>query len=141
MTNPMYDDGAHDAPTTREAGHYPPPPQQQYPYGYGGYSGGGYASPWRRRGTLERHGAETKPFYLTSEFMVSLLAAIAIAISAATMHAFGGWRGWILITAIVVSYNLSRGIAKVGSSSRAHDPREDVRFGAHDNHRTNEAVR
>lgn len=139
MTNPMYDDAAHDAPTTREAGHYPPPPQQQYPY-YGGYRGG-YPSPWRRRGTFDRHDAETKPFYLTSEFMVSLLASIAIAISAATMHAFGGWRAWILITAIVVSYNVSRGIAKVGSSSRAHDPREDVRLGAHDGQRTHETVR
>jgi hypothetical protein len=45
------------------------------------------------------------------------------------MRAFGGWRAWILITAILVSYNLSRGIAKSGSRSRAFNPREELQLG------------
>ena len=36
-------------------------------------------------------------------FAVSLLAAILIAITAASSRAFGAWRAWILITAIVVA--------------------------------------
>jgi hypothetical protein len=69
---------------------------------------------------------ETKPFFLTSEFAISLVAAIAIAITAASSNAFGAWRAWILITAIVVAYNLSRGIAKSGTRSNASDPRENL---------------
>lgn len=72
---------------------------------------------------------ETKPFYLTSEFGVSLLAAILIAITAASSHAFGAWRAWILITALVVAYSVSRGIAKAGTRSHASDPREHLDFG------------
>ena len=124
MSNYGYDERDSTQAVTRDTMHTPeyqqlPPPS---PYGYGPPQGYPMRPPlfnWRAR-------SETKPFFLTSEFGISLLSAIAIAISAATMHAFGGWRAWILITAIVVSYNVSRGIAKCGTSSRAHDPREDV---------------
>ncbi len=130
MSNPMYD--PQSAPITREAQHYPPPqypPQYQHdPYGYGPGPafGHGMQRMMRPRRPMS---VETKPFYLTSEFMLSVLISIAIAISAATMRAFGGWRAWILITAILVSYNLSRGIAKSGSRSRAFDPREELQLG------------
>lgn len=133
MANPMYEEGAHNAPMSREAAQYPPPPQAygQDPYAYGRPPVRAYGGQWRQRhGSGGGHGSiETKPFYLTSEFLVSLLAAIGIAISAATMTAFGGWRAWILITAIVASYNLSRGIAKCATRSRAYDPREDLQLG------------
>jgi hypothetical protein len=36
---------------------------------------------------------------------------------------------WILTTAASGLYMLSRGIAKSGTSSRAHDPREDIDLG------------
>jgi hypothetical protein len=136
MSNPMYDERAANAPMAREAQQYPP--GQQYggpdPYTYGPGPGYGYPAPWQMRrgmgmGMRHHHSIETKPFYLTSEFVISFLASIAIAISAATMHAFGGWRAWMLITAIIVSYNLSRGIAKSGSRSRAYDPREELQLG------------
>jgi hypothetical protein len=127
----MYDD-ARNAPMAREGMQYPPPVEHygQDPYGYGpGYR----RSPWQMRGGYggrrRIHSIETKPFYLTSEFLVSVLVSIGIAISAATMTAFGGWRAWILITAILVSYNLSRGIAKCGTRSRAYDPREELQLG------------
>jgi hypothetical protein len=106
-----------------------PPPAgyqatQQPGYGYGyGYGMQRFGQPRRMLPV------ETKPFFLTSEFVVSLLAAILIAITAASSHAFGAWRAWILVTAIVVAYNLSRGIAKAGTRSHASDPRENLDFG------------
>jgi len=107
-------------------GTMPQQPMQQMPpqpgYGYPPY---GYMRPRRM------YPIETKPFFLTSEFAISLIAAIAIAITAASSHAFGAWRAWILIAAIVCAYNLSRGIAKSGIKSNADDPREhlDLSFG------------
>jgi hypothetical protein len=67
---------------------------------------------------------ETKPFFLTSEFGGAALAIAGIAITAAASDAFGAWRAWILITAIVGAYLISRGIAKSGTRSHADDPRE-----------------
>ena len=100
---------------------YQQPPMYQQPmeqrgYGYGMQFG-------RRRGMFS---IETKPFFLTSEFVVSLVSAILIAITAASSDAFGAWRAWILITAIVVAYNVSRGLAKAGTRSHASDPRENL---------------
>ena len=72
---------------------------------------------------------ETKPFYLTSEFVGSVLAIAGIAITAVSSDAFGAWRAWILITAITVGYMISRGIAKSGTRSHADDPREHLDLG------------
>lgn len=100
---------------------YQQPPYYQQPMQYQGY---GYGMRFGR----PRRGLplETKPFFLTSEFGVSLITAILIAITAASSNAFGAWRAWILITAIVVAYNISRGLAKAGTRSHASDPREDL---------------
>ena len=107
----------------------PPPYQQQYPpqYGYGppqGYGHGGTSS-WGMRRRRD-YPIETKPFFLTSEFVGSVLAILGIAITAAASDAFGAWRAWILITAIVVGYMVSRGIAKSGTRSHSSDPRENL---------------
>jgi len=117
-----YDDGNSmgGAPTMT---HQVPPqqmPMQQPPYGYG-YGMSPYGMRMRRSYPIE-----TKPFFLTSEFALSVIVSIAIAITAASSHAFGAWRAWILITAVMVSYNLARGIAKSGTRSNASDPREDL---------------
>ena len=72
---------------------------------------------------------ETKPFYLTSEFVGSVLAIAGIAITAASSDAFGAWRAWILITAITGAYVISRGIAKAATRSHADDPREHLDLG------------
>ena len=90
--------------------HYPPP------YGYGPPRGWGRPS----------YPIETKPFYLTSEFVGSVLAIAGIAITSATSDAFGAWRAWILISAITIGYMISRGIAKSGTRSNANDPREQM---------------
>jgi hypothetical protein len=131
MSNYGFDERDTTRATTRETMHQP---QQQLPpqspgYGYGQPPWGPPSPYGFGRGFRFRGLTETKPFFLTSEFVISILASIAIAISAATMHAFGGWRAWILIAAIVCSYNLSRGIAKSGTRSRAQDPRDDVDLG------------
>ena len=72
---------------------------------------------------------ETKPFFLTSEFVGAVLAIAGIAITAAASDAFGAWRAWILISAITVGYMISRGIAKSGTRSHADDPREHLNLG------------
>jgi hypothetical protein len=105
-----------------------PYPQHQYPpqyygppQGYGHYG----PSPWSGRPRRE-YPIETKPFFLTSEFVGSILAIAGIAITAASSDAFGAWRAWLLITAIVVGYMISRGIAKSGTRSHSDDPREHI---------------
>ena len=106
-----------DAPLSREPGYGPYPPQmQQAPYGYG--------SQWGMR-PRRIYPIETKPFFLTSEFVGAVLAIAGIAITAASSDAFGAWRAWILISAITVGYMVSRGIAKSGTRSHADDPREN----------------
>ncbi len=98
-------------------GHNP----QQAPSPYG------YQQQWER--PRRSYPIETKPFFLTSEFVGSVLAIAGIAITAASSDAFGAWRAWILITAITVGYMVSRGIAKSGTRSHADDPREHLDLG------------
>jgi hypothetical protein len=73
--------------------------------------------------------SETKPFYLTSEFLVYVLFMMGLGISAATDRTIDAWRFWILATIATAAYMLSRGIAKAATRSRAHDPREDIDLG------------
>jgi len=98
----------------------PSHPQQMPPYGYP-------RTQWQR--PRRSYPIETKPFFLTSEFVASVLAIAGIAITAASSDAFGAWRAWILITAITVGYMISRGIAKSGTRSHADDPREHLDLG------------
>ena len=72
------------------------------------------------------HTSETKPFYLTSEFLVFALYLMGLAIAASTSPSIDARLFWILATVAVVGYMLSRGIAKAATRSRAHDPREDI---------------
>jgi hypothetical protein len=131
-----YRDGDHTA--VREPGPQQPAPMPPYvqhqpqhqpmqPYGYGAPQGYGYGGPssWGMRPRRE-YPIETKPFFLTSEFVGSVLAVAGISITAASSDAFGAWRAWMLITAIVVGYMLSRGIAKSGTRSHSSDPRENL---------------
>ena len=73
--------------------------------------------------------SETKPFYLTSEFLVFALYLMGLAIAASTSPTIDARLFWILATVAVVGYMLSRGIAKAATRSRAHDPREDIDLG------------
>jgi hypothetical protein len=75
------------------------------------------------------HTSETKPFYLTSEFLVFILYLMGLGIAASTDDDIDGRLFWILATVAVVGYMVSRGIAKSASRSRAYDPREDIDLG------------
>jgi hypothetical protein len=70
--------------------------------------------------------SETKPFYLTSEFLVFGLYLIGLGIAAATSPTIDARLFWILSTVAVFAYMVSRGLAKSATRSRAHDPREDI---------------
>ena len=72
---------------------------------------------------------ETKPFFLTSEFLVFVLYLMGLGIGASTADEVDARLFWILTTVAVAFYMLSRGIAKSGTRSRAYDPREDVDLG------------
>jgi hypothetical protein len=73
--------------------------------------------------------SETKPFFLTSEFLAFVLLVMGLGVGAATTDDVDGRMFWILATAATAAYMISRGIAKSGSRSRAYDPREDLDLG------------
>jgi hypothetical protein len=135
MSNYERGDGVQDSPLSRDpaggtATYAPAPgPQHMPPPGYG------YGTTWEMR-PRRVYPIETKPFFLTSEFVGAVLAIAGIAITAASSDAFGAWRAWILITAIAVGYMVSRGIAKSGTRSHADDPREhfDLNWGRGNDH-------
>jgi hypothetical protein len=118
MSSTQYSD-----PTQTNAMPAQPGPPAGYGYGYPQY---GAQAPWAMHRPPRMFPLETKPFFLTSEFAVSLLAVIGIAITAASSTSFGAWRAWVLITAVVVGYLVSRGIAKSGTKSNSWDPREEM---------------
>src|SRR3954470_3033156 len=105
------------------------PEQPTEPYGHGrsAYgSGGGF------RGRASRSPLETRPFFLTSEFVGTLLAIVAVALTAAAMPNLGARLTWILIATMVATYAFSRGLAKAGTASHAFDPREQLLGGTDD---------
>jgi hypothetical protein len=92
----------------------------------GGMRAGG---DWRTRWAApprSSYSSETKPFFLTSEFVVFVLYEMGLGIAASTSPSIDARLFWILTTIATVGYMVSRGVAKAGSRSRAHDPREDI---------------
>jgi hypothetical protein len=73
--------------------------------------------------------SETKPFFLTSEFLVFVLFLMGLGIAAGSDDSIDARMFWILATVATSFYMLSRGIAKAGSRSRAWDPREELDLG------------
>jgi hypothetical protein len=61
---------------------------------------------------------ETKEFFKTSEFFVTVIGVAALIISAAVQDNFDAHGMWRLVTALLIAYVLSRGIAKAGSDKR-----------------------
>ena len=121
MSNYEDERGGRQTVPTQESNGMAPPQHgagfpQQPPYGY--------QQQWQR--PRRSYPIETKPFFLTSEFVGAVLAIAGIAITAAASDAFGAWRAWILISAITGAYLISRGIAKSGTRSHADDPREHL---------------
>jgi multisubunit Na+/H+ antiporter MnhG subunit len=110
-----------DTAMTRDPAHGPLPNRgyaQQY----------GYGRPPMYNRTLW---AETRPSFLTSEFMFTILGVIGIAITAATAADIDSRLATTLITGLLAAYVISRGIAKAASRSNANDPRDDLHLGDH----------
>ena len=84
-----------------------------------GYGGGRHARPTRS------YPIETKPFFLTSEFVLPLLGWMGLLITTLVDDTIDARRFWYLTVALLIGYMLSRGIAKSGTKSRSWDPRED----------------
>ena len=91
----------------------------------GGESGGGESRGFFDRqeiGYGRRPWSETKPFFLTSEFLTLAGIIAAIAIAMAVLDNFNANRGWLLITIIGAAYMIARGLAKSGT--RDPNPRD-----------------
>ena len=88
---------------------------------------------WRSRwGSPPRrtvHDSETKPFFLTSEFLVFVIFLMGLGITASESPSIDARFFWSAATVATSFYMLSRGIAKSGTRSRAHDPRDDIDLG------------
>ena len=88
----------------------------------------GMGGDWRARLAAPQttHTSETKPFFLTSEFLIFVLFVMGLGIGTATNDDVDPTLFWTLTTIATSAYMLSRGIAKAATRSRARDPREDM---------------
>lgn len=66
---------------------------------------------------------ETKEFFKTSEFALTILGVLILMIAAAAQANFDAPQMWRLFTAILIAYIISRGIAKAGSNRGEPDNR------------------
>jgi hypothetical protein len=69
----------------------------------------------RGRGMLFAGQTEARPGIMTSEFLLTLLAAAVVVIAGYVSDTFSNDLAWALFAGIVAAYVLSRGIAKAGS--------------------------
>lgn len=81
--------------------------------GGGGWGQGGGQQPWLGYG--QRTWAETKPFFMTSEFLAFVLGVAGVLIAAAMADNFEAPRAWLYASIIAAAYIVSRGIAKAGT--------------------------
>jgi hypothetical protein len=92
-----------------------------------GSSGGVEAGTPARRTEHQPRYNETKPAYKTTEFILYVLAVIAILIASAVVdesdngQGFSAQTAWMFITWLTIGYMLSRGLAKSGSPRRDRD--------------------
>ena len=73
---------------------------------------GGGLSPWIGYG--RRPYSETKPFFLTSEFLAFAGMLVALLVALGVSDTLNNFRGWLLPTILTSAYIISRGIAKSG---------------------------
>jgi hypothetical protein len=79
-----------------------------------------------RVGTTGWTAVETKPFFMTSEFLFFALMTLALLITAATDDSIDARTFWYLQVPLTIGYLLSRGIAKAGSKTPSYDPRDEA---------------
>jgi hypothetical protein len=78
-----------------------------------------------RRFSGPRRLIETRPFFLTSEFILAFAAWLALMLTTLATDSLDAPMLWLLTVAIAAGYMLSRGFAKAHAASSAWDPRED----------------
>jgi hypothetical protein len=78
------------------------------------------------RGRGHVHDTETRPFFMTSEFLAYVLLLMGLGITASISPSIDARFFWEWATLATIAYMLSRGFAKSGTRSRAWDPREDM---------------
>jgi hypothetical protein len=86
-------------------------------------------SDWRTRWAApsrQVHDSETRPFFVTSEFLLLVLLIMGLGITASQSPSIDARFFWEWTTLACIAYMLSRGFAKSGSRSRSWDPREDL---------------
>jgi hypothetical protein len=69
---------------------------------------------------------ETKPFFVTSEFLFFALMTLALLITAVSDNSIDARTFWYLEVPLTIGYLLSRGIAKSGSKTPSYDPRDEA---------------
>ena len=85
-----------------------------------GQSGSSWGDqPWIGYG--RRPWSETKPFFMTSEFLAFVLGAAGVLIAAWVADNFDAPRAWLYASIIAAAYIVSRGLAKAGT----RDPNPD----------------
>jgi hypothetical protein len=84
--------------------------------GQGGGNSGGFTDDASRFARQHLRTGETKEFFKTSEFFLTLIGAATLIIAAAVQDTFDAPEMWRLFTYLFVAYIISRGIAKAGSS-------------------------
>src|SRR4051794_38199202 len=84
-------------------------------------------SPGRPR---RRRLVETRPFFLTSEFLLAFAAWVALLLTSLATDSVDAWTFALLTVAIAAGYMFSRGFAKAHAASEAWDPREEVGAGS-----------
>jgi hypothetical protein len=72
------------------------------------------------------HDSETRPFFVTSEFLLLVLLIMGLGITAGQSPSIDARFFWEWTTLACIAYMLSRGFAKSGTRSRSWDPREDL---------------
>ena len=94
------------------------------------YQSRGAGMDWRSRLTAPPrrhvHDTETRPFFVTSEFLLLVLLIMGLGITASQSPSIDARFFWEWTTLASIAYMLSRGFAKSGTRSRAWDPREDL---------------
>ena len=75
---------------------------------------------------------ETKPFFMTSEFLFYAIATLALLITAVSDDSIDARTFWYLQVPLTIGYLLSRGIAKSGSRTPSYDPRDEALVRARD---------
>ncbi|OBA90731.1 hypothetical protein A5662_22575 [Mycobacteriaceae bacterium 1482268.1] len=77
------------------------------------------------RPTRVRRGDETKPFYKTTEFVVFVVATVAVLLASYLVKTSGAHedyfradQAWLYVVVLSVGYMVSRGLAKSGSRHR-----------------------